>query len=171
MSVLPPKADIALHRSGCPLCAKSRHSAPQYRTPLFDHLVGAHKQRRRYCEAEGFGSLEVQYCFVLSGRFHRKVSRFGAAKDAVDIRPRLAKHVDEVDAIGHQPTSHDKESERKNRGQLMPDRKLDDQIAMDDHRGIRWYHEAAVRQLTERLDGALNVISFFNRTGHKLDPE
>src|SRR5262249_26414737 len=26
MSALPPKADIALHRSECPLCAKSRHS-------------------------------------------------------------------------------------------------------------------------------------------------
>jgi hypothetical protein len=25
MSALPPKADIALHRSECPLCAKSRH--------------------------------------------------------------------------------------------------------------------------------------------------
>ena len=27
MSALPPKADIALHRSECPLCAKSGHSA------------------------------------------------------------------------------------------------------------------------------------------------
>jgi len=29
MSALPPKADIALHRSECPLCAKSGHSAAQ----------------------------------------------------------------------------------------------------------------------------------------------
>jgi len=40
MSALPPKADIALHRSECPLCAKSGHSALQYRTPLFDHERG-----------------------------------------------------------------------------------------------------------------------------------
>ena len=32
MSALPPKADIALHRSECPLCAKSGQSAPQQRT-------------------------------------------------------------------------------------------------------------------------------------------
>jgi hypothetical protein len=30
MSALPPKADIALHRSECPLCAKSRQSATQH---------------------------------------------------------------------------------------------------------------------------------------------
>src|SRR3974390_1845715 len=34
MSALPPKADIALHRSECPLCAKSRHSAVRRNTSL-----------------------------------------------------------------------------------------------------------------------------------------
>jgi hypothetical protein len=43
MSALPPKADIALHRSECPLCAKSRHSALQQRMSLFDHQVGTAK--------------------------------------------------------------------------------------------------------------------------------
>ena len=48
MSALPPKADIALHRSECPLCAKSRHSALQQRLALFDHLVGGSEQGRWY---------------------------------------------------------------------------------------------------------------------------
>src|SRR5262249_5010170 len=36
--------------SKCPLCAKSRHS--EERTSLFDHLVGAGKQRLRHGEPE-----------------------------------------------------------------------------------------------------------------------
>ena len=52
MSALPPKADIALHRSECPLCAKSRHSALQQRLALFDHLVGGSEHRLRYLQAE-----------------------------------------------------------------------------------------------------------------------
>jgi hypothetical protein len=35
-----PKSGHSLSASGCPLCAKSGHSALQYRTPLFDHERG-----------------------------------------------------------------------------------------------------------------------------------
>jgi len=54
---------------------------------------------------------------------------------------------------------------------VMQVRKLDDQITMDDGRGVRRYHKAAVRQLTKRLDGTLDVARVLNATGHKLDPE
>ena len=44
MSALPPKADIALHRSECPLCANSGREQVQQKSTiegsLFDHLVG-----------------------------------------------------------------------------------------------------------------------------------
>ena len=56
MSALPPGADIALHRSECPLCAKSGHFALRQ---LFDHLGGAAEQRQRESDAEHLGSLEV----------------------------------------------------------------------------------------------------------------
>jgi len=59
MSALPPKADIALHRSECPLCAKSRQSAPQHSARVFDHFVSGGKQRLRYCEAEYLRRLEI----------------------------------------------------------------------------------------------------------------
>ena len=44
MSALPPKADIALHRSECPLCPKSGHSALRQRLALFDDLIGGNVQ-------------------------------------------------------------------------------------------------------------------------------
>jgi hypothetical protein len=48
-----------------PLCAKSRHSALQYRRPLFDHLVSAGEQRRRHGEAELPRGLEIDRQLVL----------------------------------------------------------------------------------------------------------
>ena len=35
-----PKSGHSSSVLGCPLCAKSRHSALRYRTSLFDHLFG-----------------------------------------------------------------------------------------------------------------------------------
>ena len=43
----------------CPLCAKSGHYTLQQKTSLFDHLVGAGKQRRRHDYAESLGGLKV----------------------------------------------------------------------------------------------------------------
>jgi hypothetical protein len=44
MSALPPKADVALHRSECPLCAKSRHwPRPRYPANGSMHL-DAHRR-------------------------------------------------------------------------------------------------------------------------------
>jgi hypothetical protein len=35
-----PESGHGWARSRCPLCAKTRHSAPQQKLSLFDHLVG-----------------------------------------------------------------------------------------------------------------------------------
>jgi len=56
MSALPPIADIALHRSECPLCAKSGHSALRQKSLLFDHVVSLSEPRGRYGEPEGLSS-------------------------------------------------------------------------------------------------------------------
>ena len=49
---------------------------------LFDHLVGASKQRLRHSEPEGLRSFEVDDQFVLGGRLHREIARFLAFEDA-----------------------------------------------------------------------------------------
>ena len=59
MSALPPIADIALHRSECPLCAKSGLSCSAAKFRLFDHLVSAHQKRFRNFQPERLGSPEI----------------------------------------------------------------------------------------------------------------
>ena len=63
---------------------------------LFDHLVGAGKQRRRHGEAEGLGSLQVDDRLVLGRRLHRQVGRFFALEDAVDVAGGTPELVDGI---------------------------------------------------------------------------
>jgi tripartite-type tricarboxylate transporter receptor subunit TctC len=56
--------------------AKSGHGAMRRKTSLFDHLVGASRQRRRYFDPQCFGSLEVDGELEVGGQQERKITRF-----------------------------------------------------------------------------------------------
>ena len=68
MSALPPKADMVGTVVMSALCQK-RTSA------LFDHLVGASKQRLRPGESKRLGGLEIDDQLKLCRRLHWKVGR------------------------------------------------------------------------------------------------
>ena len=51
----------------------------------FDHLVGAGKQRRRYFNAKRFRGFKIDDYLVFRRRLHRKVGRFFAFKDSIDV--------------------------------------------------------------------------------------
>jgi hypothetical protein len=74
MSALPPKADKWQTTSASPLCAICVINAVQQKAALFDHLVGAGKERRWDSEAEGAGGLEVDYQLEPRRLKHRKIA-------------------------------------------------------------------------------------------------
>ena len=65
-----------------PIAAVSNRSKAD---DLFDHLVGAADQRRRYFEPERLGGFEIDHRLVLGRRLHPKVRRLLAPEDAVYV--------------------------------------------------------------------------------------
>jgi hypothetical protein len=82
-------ATESMRRENPPLRANSDLTRRSKKTLLFDHLVGAAKQRRRHLDAERFCCLEVDYQLELGRLLDRKVGGLLAAQDAIDVGGRL----------------------------------------------------------------------------------
>ena len=86
MSDLPPKADIAADEINVrfvPLATKMQCS----KSGLFDHVVGATKQRKRYIEAEALGGFQINDQFDLGGLLNWKVGRLFPLENPADVCP------------------------------------------------------------------------------------
>ena len=104
--VAPTKQDVRFtpnsgHQEDGPRCPLSANNG--HRPALFDHLVGASKQRRRHGEAERLGGLEVNREVILCWRLHRQIGRLLTLEDAVDVAGRAPVLAGDVGPIGDQP--------------------------------------------------------------------
>src|SRR5215472_6492134 len=118
----------------------------------FDHLVGAHQERRRHVEGESPRRFQVEDRFVFGRRLHWKIGRIGTAQDAIDVGCRLPVLLDHVDAIGHQATRGDEVPESIDRRQTVARRERDDEVAIVISRNVWWQEEATVRRTRKGRD-------------------
>jgi pimeloyl-ACP methyl ester carboxylesterase len=154
--------DASVARSAPPFLSLTvrdiwRHLAPR----LFDHLVGGHEQARRHGQAERFRGLEVERGFELGRRLHRKIGRFVAAQDAVDIGCRLPKMLDEVDPVGHEPAGRDEYARVVDRRRAVPRRNAPSKKG--DAEFLRWWGR------WERLGGSPSAVKNLMRMNSEIN--
>lgn len=86
---------------------------------LFDHLVGCREQGLRYGEPERVGSRQIDDEIKLGRLLDRKVARFRAAQDFVDIVGGTPEHARDVWSIGRQTSRVDVLALEKDRRQSL----------------------------------------------------
>ena len=67
---------------------------------LLDHLVGALLEVQRHVKAERFRSFEIDHQFELDWGLDRKLARLLAPQNAIDIRRRTPKVINQVTSVG-----------------------------------------------------------------------
>src|SRR5436305_2090264 len=72
-----------------------------WRLPLFDHLVGAGDERRRYVETDRLGCLQVDDELELHRPQDRQVGRLLAFENAAGVNAELALSIDNARPVAH----------------------------------------------------------------------
>jgi hypothetical protein len=67
---------------------------PRSHSALFDHLVGADKQRGRHSEAKRFGSLQVDHQIEFGRLLYRQIGGLGAFENPVNVVARAMEQID-----------------------------------------------------------------------------
>ena len=86
MSALTPKADIGTQPRNVRFGPKA-DSCTTAILSLFDHQVGAAKQRKRHGKAEGLGSFQVDDQLDLGGLMNWKIGRFLPLENPAGVFP------------------------------------------------------------------------------------
>src|SRR4030095_2796936 len=134
-------------------------------------LIRSRQERLRDGQPEGLGGLEVDGRYVFCRRLHGKFRRGCSPQNAVDIRGRLSRLIDEVGTVGHEAAGVHVKMEWIDRRQAIPRREPDNDITVQTRRTTWQNQQAATWCACKRCDDTLDVRSVLDGTGHKLDCE
>src|SRR6185503_19408258 len=112
---------------------------------LLDHFVRGDQQPRRNSNAERLRCSNVDGCSEFGRGLYWEIGGFVAAQNTVNIGCRQSEYLVLIGRIGHEAAGRDKKIKSVDRGQFVPGRKRDDEIAMHDGGAIRRQEQASVR--------------------------
>jgi hypothetical protein len=116
------------------------------------------------------GRFRVDHQLELDRRLHRKIGRLLALEDAVDVGGRAPVLVDSIRPIGDQAAGRNEEAVRVDRGQFVPGRQGDDQIAMKYRPVAPGQNQTSIGGSREGGDGALDLDGVAQLTGVTSTP-
>src|SRR5262249_48596407 len=111
---------------------------------LFDHLVGACKHARRYIKAERLRGLHVEHGLIFCWCLHRRSAGLPPLEEATAEASCPPVRVGVIRPIGDQAASGDVVAFVVDRGQFVPRRQREDQIAIKPRGRARRNDETAV---------------------------
>ena len=100
-------------------------------------------------EAECLGGLEVDHQLEIGRQLDRQIGRLLAFEDAINIAGRATVLVEPIDPVGDQAAGGDIRAVGVGRGQFVPRRKSDDQIAMKVRQRAPRNNQATIRSACE----------------------
>src|SRR5262249_25655079 len=115
--------------------------------------------------------LEVNHQLVLGRRLNWHVGGLFALEDAIDIVGRASVLVDDVRTVGDQAAASDGLASPIDRGQFVPGRQHDDQIAVNDPPRAPCHRQAAIRDTREGRYGALDLTGVAHVDRAYLHPD
>src|SRR5262249_4255628 len=152
-----PSAEATLRNpitgiAGCCARAASGHAtAPPSRVILQEWL--------RDGEAECFRGLEIDNEFELVRQLHWQIARLGPLEEAINVGRRLTILVDQIHSVGDKSAAASKETIGVDSRQHMPRRQRDDEVAMENGKGVRHHDQGTVRLLRKCVYGALDLVT------------
>src|SRR4051812_30388908 len=112
---------------------------------LFDHLVGASKQRLWDGDSQRVGRFQVDDEFELGRRLHRKTAWPLTFQNTVDVLGGAAIRINLFRSIGGEAPLGDVDAAGKDGGQSISRSQINDEFSMSECSGAACHNQAAIR--------------------------
>ena len=156
MSALPPKADIGTQSANVRFVPKA-DSCTAAILSLFDHQVGAAKQRKRYGKAEGFGSFQIDDQLDLGGLLNWEIGRLFPLENSAGVSSDQAVRLREIGSVAHETASDWKLAERIYGWNCVLGRQLDELITLGQKELFAAYNKCAYPLRDEALESRFDL--------------